>query len=77
MSFADRLLHARSLRGLSQASLAAEMGFRRRSSVCQYEKGITSPTVATVERFAEILRVDAVWLSGLPGSGEGPRKGVT
>lgn len=65
--FPKRLRQARKARKMTQAALAEALGYSGRSMVCHYEAGTAKPTLEVVARMAEVLGVDAVWLSGLGG----------
>ncbi len=64
--FADRLRHARQLRGFTQASLARACGLSQ-SAIANYETK-NRETAKDIFKLADALRVNAVWL----GQGIGP-----
>lgn len=59
-TFAQRLLYARQLRGLSQSALARASGISQ-SAITSYENG-TRKSTKKIFRLAQTLRVDPVWL---------------
>lgn len=65
--FAARLRQAREAAQMTQEALAHALGYSGRSMVCHYEAGTAKPTLEVVVRMAEVLGVDAIWLSGLGG----------
>lgn len=65
-TFAERLLFARHLRGLSQSALARASGVSQ-SAIASYELG-TRKSTQKIFRLATALQVDPVWL----GMGTGP-----
>lgn len=67
-NFADRLRHARLLRGFTQARLAKASGLSQ-SAVANYEAGIRQ-TAKEIFRLAGALRVSAIWLKEGDGSME-------
>ena len=66
-SFPARLRGAREARQMTQEALAQALGYSGRSMICHYEAGTAKPSLEVVARMAEVLGVDAVWLSGLGG----------
>jgi len=60
-TFAQRLLFARRMRGLSQAALARASGVSQ-SAIASYENGSRKST-QKIFRLAQALQVDPVWLS--------------
>lgn len=65
-SFAERLIHARTARGLTQAQLAAASGLSQ-SAIANYESG-SRRTSKKLLPLAAALQVDAQWLF----NGKGP-----
>src|SRR3546814_13056461 len=59
--FADRLRHARQLRGLTQAALARACGLSQ-GAIANYE-GKSRRTAKEIFKLADALRVSPVWLS--------------
>ncbi|TEA79124.1 helix-turn-helix domain-containing protein [Allopusillimonas ginsengisoli] len=66
--FADRLRHARHLRGLSQSELARSCGLSQ-GAISNYESA-SRKTAKDVFRLAEALKVNAAWLGTGRGSME-------
>ncbi len=64
--FADRLRHARSLRGLSQSQLARSCGLSQ-GAIANYESA-SRKSAKDIFRLADALQVSAAWL----GTGQGP-----
>jgi transcriptional regulator with XRE-family HTH domain len=60
-SFAERLSHARTLRGLSQASLARACKLSQ-GAIGNYERGMRH-SAKRIFKIAEVLQVNAQWLS--------------
>lgn len=68
MKLSDRIRHARSRRGLSQAELAGRLGVHR-SAVGHWERGAAiTPSFARLVALAKTLEVGVEWLA----SGTGP-----
>ncbi|MDY0308549.1 MAG: helix-turn-helix transcriptional regulator [Castellaniella sp.] len=65
-TFAERLRHARLLRGLSQESLARACGLSQ-SAISSYENG-TRQSPKKLLSLAQVLEVDIYWLSRGQGS---------
>lgn len=69
-SFGERLAYARTRARLTQTSLAARSGTTKQR-ISNLERGrYSSPRLATVDRLAAVLGVDANWLhfgDGSPG----------
>ena len=65
-NFADRLRHARTLRGLSQAALAQACGLSQ-GAIANYESNARQ-SATEIFRIADVLNVNPVWL----GMGSGP-----
>ena len=64
--FADRLRHARTLRGLSQSKLARACGLSQ-GAISNYESA-SRKAAKDIFRLADVLKVNAAWL----GTGQGP-----
>lgn len=60
--FGARLAEARAAAGLSIRALA-EQGRVDKATIVNYGAGRHMPTIDTVERLAEVLRVDPRWLA--------------
>ena len=70
-----RLRDAREWRGLEQIDLAIELGIGR-STVSNYERGITEPGKLVVNAWAVITNTDVEWLkTGETGGTHGPNGG--
>jgi len=70
MSIGKRIQKTRRLRGITQKELGLEMGYPYFSAdvrIAQYENGIRKPKQETIEKLAEILRVQPKALSGPRG----------
>lgn len=61
--FPERLRDARKERGLSHRELGKIIG-KDRSTVCNYERGVGYPTVATILLMADVLRISVDMLLG-------------
>jgi len=61
--FPERLREARKKAGLSHQALGECIG-KDRSTVCNYERGVGYPTVATILLMAEVLRISVDRLLG-------------
>lgn len=70
----NRLRDAREWRGLEQADLAAELGIGR-STVSNYERGITPPGKLVVNAWAVACDVDVEWLKTGTEAATDPRGG--
>ncbi|MEE8703885.1 MAG: aminotransferase class I/II-fold pyridoxal phosphate-dependent enzyme [Olsenella sp.] len=80
-AFPERLSQAMGERGLKQVDLlrmAAERGQKLgKSQLSQYVSGKTLPRRDSLALLAELLGVDAAWLSGAPGREDAPGQGRT
>jgi repressor LexA len=70
-SFGNRLLECRKELGLSQTDLAKKIGLKTKESISKMELGYQNIDLLTVEKIAEILGVNKIWL----GYGEGNKNG--
>jgi transcriptional regulator with XRE-family HTH domain len=61
---ASRLAWARESAGITQDSLAAQLGISRRT-VSNYESGAQRPKLSRLVLWANVTDVDAVWLAGM------------
>jgi transcriptional regulator with XRE-family HTH domain len=73
----NRLRDSREWRGLEQAQMAEELGIGR-STVSNYERGITPATKLVINAWAVVCQVDVEWLKtgDIPGwapRGSNPR----
>lgn len=64
-TFGVNVRRVRQERGLTQEALAVDVGLAV-TYVGQIERGLRNPTLDVVERFAEVLKVDALELLGRP-----------
>ena len=66
----DRLYKARKDKGLSQAELAEQTGFKQSSTISKIESDRIDPDSNTLKKIAEILNADLHWLiTGKPSPG--------
>ena len=72
-----RLRDAREWRGLEQIDLARELGVGR-STISNYERGVTEPSKLVVNAWAVVCRVDVEWLKAgtVPAGNGGPGNGL-
>lgn len=61
----ERIKKARKANNMTMEQLAERMGYSSKSAICHIERGIRSLTMKKAQRFAEVLRVDPMWLIGL------------
>lgn len=61
MAFKDRLKEARLSRGLTQEQIAKQIGVAK-STFTGYEKGNSEPSMLTVSKIMNVLKVDANFL---------------
>ncbi len=69
-AFGKRLAECRKEAGLSQQALAEKIGMTTKASISNMELGLQNIDLLTVERLAQILGVNKMWL----GYGEGDKK---
>jgi transcriptional regulator with XRE-family HTH domain len=58
----DRLHKVRKDKGLSQAELAEQIGFKQSSTISKIESGRIDPDSNTLKKIAETLNIDLHWL---------------
>lgn len=63
ITFRDRLRELRCEQNLSQASLAAKIGYNP-ATIAGYEAGRTQPAIEVLQVFAEVLHVSVDYLTG-------------
>lgn len=61
MAFKDRLKEARLSRGLTQEQIAKQIGVAK-STFTGYEKGNSEPSILTISKIMNVLKVDANFL---------------
>lgn len=66
--FRRRLREARELREVSQKEIGEVIGTSK-SAVCYYESGRSLPDMEQIEKMAEFLNVDILWLLGKEHTG--------
>lgn len=71
-TFAERLMAARTARGLSKARLAALIERNARSALTAWESGGAIPDAPMLIRLAKVLEVTVDWLLGVDTEQGGP-----
>jgi transcriptional regulator with XRE-family HTH domain len=62
--FSTRLKQLRELKGVSTQKLADAIGLKSKGSITQFEKTMTSPSVATLVAIADYFNVSLDYLVG-------------
>jgi transcriptional regulator with XRE-family HTH domain len=73
-TFGERLHKSRKTKGLSQADLAARLGFTAHTIISRWEKNSAHPSFKHLLKLNEILEVDLHWL--ITGENFNPQKRI-
>ena len=68
MSIGERIKRCRDVRGLSQAELAKQLGMKNGSTVANWERGYSSPSVERIAEICSVMHVSADYLLGTVGA---------
>lgn len=68
MSIGDRIKRCREARGLTQLELAQRLDMKNGSTVANWERGYSSPSVERIAEICGVMRVSADYLLGTVGA---------